>query len=133
MTGYRDDYNVSSVVDVNNDTCQEVTAPKSNTAFRLEIELRSSYDNLTLTLVMTGGICLHFPATMVYTLGDQAAILPYSQNPSFCDNVQNECLFKCDCSVVRCQRVFLIILSARNVSRELCEFYIVGETNVSVV
>ena len=102
MTGHRNDYNVSSLVDLNNDTCQEVTAPNTITAFRLEVELPTPYDNLTLTLVMTGGLCLDFPATMVYSLGDQSAMLPYSQNPSFCDNAPNECVFKCDCSVVRC-------------------------------
>ena len=103
---------MSVFVDVNNATCQQVTTPHSDKSFRLEVELPTAHDHLTLTAVLDGGECLDFPATMVYTKSDQSAMLPYHNNPSFCDNVPGECVFECDCSAMPCQRVFLIILSA---------------------
>ncbi|KAI0238661.1 hypothetical protein LSAT2_009031 [Lamellibrachia satsuma] len=124
IAGYRNDYNVSVFVDVNNATCQQVTTPHSDKSFTLEVELPIAHDHLTVTAVLDGGECLDFPATMVYTKSDQSAMLPYHNNPSFCDNVPGECVFKCDCSAMPCQRVFLIILSAPTGPRKLCEIFI---------
>ncbi|KAI0238665.1 hypothetical protein LSAT2_010604, partial [Lamellibrachia satsuma] len=124
MTGYRNDYNVSVLVDVNNATCQQVTTPHSDKSFRLEVELPTAHGHLTVTAVLDGGECLDFPATMVYTKSDQSAMLPYHNNPSFCDNEPGECVFECDCTAMQCQRVFLVILSAPTGPRKLCEIFI---------
>ncbi|KAI0235811.1 hypothetical protein LSAT2_013678 [Lamellibrachia satsuma] len=124
IAGYRNDYNVSVFVDVNNATCQQVTTPHSDKSFTLEVELPTAHDHLTVTAVLDGGECLDFPATMVYMMSDQSAMLPYHNNPSFCDNVPGECVFECDCSAMPCQRVFLIILSAPTGPRKLCEIFI---------
>ena len=56
MTGYRNNYNVSDVIDVNNATCQQVTTPDSDESFLLEIELPIRHDSLTLTAVLDGGV-----------------------------------------------------------------------------
>ena len=124
ITGYRNDSNVSVLIDVNNATCQQVTTPHSDKSFRLEVELPPAHDHLTVTAVLDGGECLDFPATMVYTKSDQSAMLPYHNNPSFCDNEPGECVFECDCSAMPCQRVFLAILSAPTGPRKLCEIFI---------
>ena len=97
MSGYRTDYNVSDVIDLNNATCQQVTTPESDTPFRLTIELPSYYEPLIVTAVLDGD-CLDFPATMVYTEGDRSVMVPCGNNPSFCENVPGTCAFNCDCS-----------------------------------
>ena len=124
MTGYQNDYNVTAMVDVNNATCQPVTTPQSDKSFRLEVELLTRQDSLTLTVVLAGGECLDFPATMVYTERDYSVMLPYHNNPDFCDNEPGKCVFKCDCSDTKCHRLVLIILSAPTVPRGLCEIFI---------
>ena len=111
VSGYRNDYNVTAIVDVNNATCQRVTKPDSDESFLLELELPSRHDSLTLTAVLAGGKCLDFPATMVYTEGDQSAMIPYHNNPSFCDKVPGKCAFECDCSDTKCRRLVLAMLS----------------------
>ncbi|KAI0232410.1 hypothetical protein LSAT2_017233 [Lamellibrachia satsuma] len=124
MSGYRNDYNVSGVTDVNNATCQQVTTPYSDEGFRLTVEVPTVHSRLTVTAVLDGGNCLEFPATMVYTEGDKSAMLPYGNNPSFCDHVPGTCVFDCDCSAMPCQLVSLFILSAPSGPRQLCEIYI---------
>ncbi|KAK2176250.1 hypothetical protein NP493_669g00000 [Ridgeia piscesae] len=125
MSGYRDDYSVSDVTDLNNATCQQVTATESDKAFRLKVELSSAVDSrLTVTAVLDGGDCLDFPATMVYTEGDQSALITYHNNPSFCDNSPGRCVFECGCSEVECVNIYLFILSAPDHSRRLCAIFI---------
>ncbi|KAI0215189.1 hypothetical protein LSAT2_032775 [Lamellibrachia satsuma] len=124
LSGYRNDYNVSDVTDLNNATCQQVTTPDSDEPFRLTVEFSTVHSRLTVTAVVGGGDCLEFPATMVYTEGDQSTMLPYGNNPSFCDNSPGGCVFECDCSAVPCQYVHLAILSAPTHSRKLCEIFI---------
>ena len=121
MTGYRNDYNLSDVTDLNNATCQQVTTPKSDTSFRLCFQLPTVHDRLTLTAVLDNGDCLDFPATMVYTEGDRSVLTPYNNNPLFCDIEPGKCVFECDCSAMPCQHVYLIILSAPFRPRSLCE------------
>ncbi|KAI0240457.1 hypothetical protein LSAT2_008808 [Lamellibrachia satsuma] len=124
MTGYRNDYNLSDVIDLNNATCQQVTTPKSDTSFRLRFQLPTVHDRLTLTAVLDNGDCLDFPATMVYTEGDRSVLTPYNNNPSFCDTEPGKCVFECDCSAMPCQEVYLIILSDPYRPRSLCEIYL---------
>ncbi|KAI0208327.1 hypothetical protein LSAT2_006992 [Lamellibrachia satsuma] len=124
MTGYRNNYNVSIITDANNDTCELVTTRESEKGFSLKIEMLTALDNLTMTAVLDNGDCLDFPATMVYTQGDQSAMLPYHNNPSFCDTEPGKCVFECDCSDTKCRQVFLVILSAPTMKRELCEIFI---------
>ena len=124
MTGYRNNYNVSIITDANNDTCELVTTQESDKGFSLKIEMLTALDNLTMTAVLDNGDCLDFPATMVYTLGDQSAMLPYHNNPSFCDAEPGKCVFECDCSDTKCRQVFLVILSAPTMKRDLCEIFI---------
>ena len=66
LSGYRNDYNVSDVTDLNNAICQQVTTPDSDEPFRLTIELSTVHSRLTVTVVVGGGDCLEFPATMSY-------------------------------------------------------------------
>ena len=124
VSGYRNDYNVTAIVDVNNATCQPVTSPHSDKSFRLEVELPTRHESLTLTAVLDGGECLDFPATIVYTERDHSVMLPYHHNPAFCDNEPGKCVFKCDCSDTKCHRVVLIILSAPTGPRGLCEIFV---------
>ena len=124
MNGYRKNYNVSIITDANNDTCELVTTPESEKGFSLKIEMLTALDNLTMTAVLDNGDCLDFLATMVYTQGDQSAMLPYHNNPSFCDTEPGKCVFECDCSDTKCRQVFLVILSAPTMKRELCEIFI---------
>ena len=124
VTGYRNDYNVAALVDVNNATCQRVTTPDSDEPFLLEVELPSRQDRLTLTAVLDGGECLDFPATMVYSESDQSAMIPYNNNPSFCDKVPGKCAFECDCSDTKCRRLVLAMLSVPTGPRGLCEIYV---------
>jgi len=124
VTGYRNDYNVTAIIDVDNATCQPVTSPQSNKSFRLEVELLTLHDSLTLTAVLAGGECLDFPATLVYTEHDHSVMLPYHHNPAFCDNEPGKCVFKCDCSDTKCHRLVLAILSAPTGPRGLCEIFI---------
>ena len=124
MTGYRNDYNASLATDTDNATCQQVTESQSAKAFVLRAELPPVNDSLTLTLELDGGDCLGFPATMVYTEGGQSAMLPFRNNPSYCDPIPEQCVFRCDCGALQCQTVTVLILSARNYSRGLCEIYI---------
>ena len=44
MSGYRTDYKVSDVIDLNNATCQQVTTPESDTPFLVTIELLQTFD-----------------------------------------------------------------------------------------
>ena len=123
MSGYRDDYSVSDVIDMDNATCQPVTKPESDEPFTLKVELSSAVDSrLTVTAVLDGD-CLDFPATMVYTEGDQSALIPFHNNPSFCDNSPGRCVFECDCSATRCQTVYLVFLSAPDHTRRLCGIF----------
>ena len=124
MTGYRNNYNVSVITDANNATCEQVTTQISEKGFTLKIEMLTALDNLTMTAVLGVGDCLDFPATMVYTEGDQSAMLPYHNNPSFCDNAPGKCVFECDCSATKCRNLFLTILSAPYKPRKLCEIFI---------
>ena len=128
MTGHRNDYSVSDVIDLNNATCQQVTTPLSDEAFVLRVELPTTTvgDGLTLTLtaVLDGGECLDFPATMVYTEGDPSIIVPFHNNPAFCVNQPGNCVFECDCSDVPCHYVYLVVLSAPNRQRGLCEIFL---------
>ena len=124
MTGYRNDYNASLATDQDNATCQQVTVSTSSKAFILRAELPTVNDHLTLTLKLDGGDCLGFPATMVYTERSQSAMVPFRNNPSYCDQVPGECVFRCDCEALQCQTVTVLILSARNYSRRLCEIFI---------
>ena len=124
VTGYRNDYNVAALVDVNNATCQRVTTPDSDEPFLLEVEWPSRQDRLTLTAVLDGGECLDFPATMVYSESDQSAMIPYHNNPSFCDKVPGKCAFECDCSDTKCRRLVLAMLSVPTGPRGLCEIYV---------
>ena len=124
MTGYHNDYDASAVVDDNVDSCQEITSPESKKSFRLEVELSTVRDHLNLTAVLTEGHCSDFPAMMVYTERDRSAMLPYHNNPSFCDKVPGECAFTCDCSASQCHTMSLVILSHRKWPLKLCEIYI---------
>ena len=125
MSGYRDDYNASYVTDLNNATCQQVTSRESDKGFTLKVELSHAVrSRLTVTAVVDEGDCLDFPATMVYTEGDQSAMLPYHKNPSFCDHTPGQCVFECDCSDTECVNIHLVILSAPDHSRKLCEIFI---------
>ncbi len=121
MTGYHDDYSASAVVDRNSSSCQEITTQQSKKSFRLEVELPTVHDHLKLTAVLADGHCSDFPAMMVYTERDRSAMLPYHNNPSFCDKVPGECVFTCDCSVIQCHTVSLVIMSHRQQTLELCE------------
>ncbi|KAK2161480.1 hypothetical protein NP493_1579g00039 [Ridgeia piscesae] len=84
MSGYRDDYSVSDITDLDNAICQPVTKPEPDEPFTLKVELSSAVHNrLTVTAVLDrGGNCLDFPVTMVYTEGDQSALIPYHNNSS---------------------------------------------------
>ena len=124
VTGYRNNYNISAIVDRNKTTCQQVTRSDSDEAFRFIYEMPNVHDNLTVTAVLDGGDCLDFPATMVYTEGDGSPMLPYSNNPSFCDRVPGKCVFECDCSDMPCHFVNIVILSAPYQTRKLCEIFI---------
>ena len=125
MSGYRNDYSVSLVTDRNNATCQPVTTPESDEPFTLKVELwKTIHSRLIVTVVLDQGDCLDFPATMVYTEGDQSALLPYHNNPSFCDKKPGRCVFECDCSATPCQTVYLVMLSAPHNSLTLCEIYL---------
>ena len=128
MTGYRNDYNVADVIDLNNATCQQVTTPLSDKAFVVRVELPTATVGagltLTLTAVLDGGECLDFPATMVYTEGDPSIVMPFQNNPAFCDNQPGNCVFECDCSDVPCHFVYLVVLSAPNRQRGLCEIFL---------
>ena len=124
MTGYRTDYNASAVVDRNSSSCQEITAMESKKSFRLEVELPTVGDHLQLTAVLANGHCSDFPAMMVYTNRDRSAMLPYHNNPSFCDKVPDECVFTCDCSEIQCHTMSLVIMSHREHSLKLCEIYL---------
>ena len=122
MTGYRNKFNPAVITDTDTTTCDQVTTPASDTDFILTVEIQTTLDSLTVTAVLDE--CLDFPATMVYTEGDQSALLPYHNNPSFCDNAPGHCVFKCDCSDTRCRNVFLVILADPKRARKLCEIYI---------
>ena len=125
MSGYRDDYNASDVTDLNNATCQQVTSRESDKGFTLKVVLSNAVrSRLTVTAVVGELDCLDFPATMVYTEGDQSAMLPYPKNPSFCTNTPGQCVFECDCSDTECVTIHLFILSAPDHSRKLCEVFI---------
>ncbi|KAK2177334.1 hypothetical protein NP493_605g01056 [Ridgeia piscesae] len=124
MTGYRNNYIVSDVIDMNDATCQQVTTPDSDKYFLLEIELPTRHGNLTVTAGLGGGDCLDFPVTMVYTERDQSVVIPYHNNPSFCRNLPGKCVFDCDCSDTKCHRVVLALLSVPTGPRTLCEIYI---------
>ena len=132
MSGYRPDYNVSDVIDLDNATCQQVTTPESDTPFLLTIELPTYYKPLIVTAVLDGD-CLDFPATMVYTEGDRSVMVPYGNNPSFCENIPGTCAFDCDCSDKGCQLVTLALLSVLNKPRGLCELYITSTNAVTPV
>ncbi|KAK2149949.1 hypothetical protein NP493_2863g00001 [Ridgeia piscesae] len=101
-----------------------VTTPDSDEPFLLEVELPSRQDRLTLTAVLDGGECLDFPATMVYSESDQSAMIPYNNNPSFCDKVPGKCAFECDCSDTKCRRLVHAMLSVPTGPRGLCEIYV---------
>ena len=122
MTGYRNNFNPAIITDAYTTTCDQVTTPASDEDFFLKVEIQTSHDSLTVTAVLDE--CLDFPATMVYTEGDQSAMLPYHNNPSFCDNAPGHCVFKCDCSVTRCRNVFLVILADTRRARKVCEILI---------
>ena len=124
MTGYHDDYNASAVVDRNSSSCQEITTQQSKKSFRLEVELPTVHDHMKLTAVLADGHCADFPAMMVYTNRDRSVMLPYHNNPSFCDKVTDECVFKCDCSANQCHTVSLVIMSHREQPLKLCDIYI---------
>ncbi|KAK2190629.1 hypothetical protein NP493_74g05060 [Ridgeia piscesae] len=124
MTGYRNDYNFDDVTDLNNATCQQVTTPESDEAFRLRVHLPTAHKHVTLTAVLDGGQCLDFPATMVYTEGDGSVLAPYQNNPVFCDNQPGKCVFECDCSDMPCQYLYLVVLSAPYRQRDLCEIFV---------
>ena len=132
MSGYRTDYNVSHIIDLNNATCQQVTTPESDTPFLLTIELPTYYKPLIVTAVLDGD-CLDFPATMVYTEGDRSIMVPYGNNPSFCENIPGTCAFDCDCDDKGCQLITLALLSAPNKPRGLCELYIASNNVVTPV
>ena len=132
MSGYRTDYTVSDVIDLNNATCQQVTTPESDTPFLLTIELPTYYKPLIVTAVLDGD-CLDFPATMVYTEGDRSVMVPYGNNPSFCENIPGTCAFDCDCSDKGCHVVTLALLSAPNKLRRLFELYITSKNVVTLV
>ena len=98
---------------------------ESDKGFTLKVELSHAVrSRLTVTAVVDEGDCLDFPATMVYTEGDQSAMLPYHKNPSFCDHTPGQCVFECDCSDTECVNIHLVILSAPDHSRKLCEIFI---------
>ena len=122
MTGYRNNFNPAVITDADTSTCDQVTTPASDTDFILKVELQTTLDNVTVTAILDE--CLDFPATMVYTEGDQSGMLPYHNNPSFCANAPGHCVFKCDCSVTRCRKVFLIILAHPAKARKVCEIVI---------
>ncbi|KAK2174957.1 hypothetical protein NP493_764g00021 [Ridgeia piscesae] len=125
VSGYRDAYDTSDVTDLNNATCQQVTTRESDKGFTLKVELSLAVrSRLTVTAVVDEGDCLDFPATMVYTEGDQSAMLPYHNNPSFCDNTPGQCVFECDCSDTECVTIRLVIISAPDHSRKLFEVFI---------
>ncbi|KAI0223185.1 hypothetical protein LSAT2_025593 [Lamellibrachia satsuma] len=124
ITGYRNNYNISVITDTNNATCEQVTTQESEKGFSLKIEMLTALDNLTMIAVLGVGDCLDFPATMVYTEGDQSAMLPYHNNPSFCDNEPGKCVFECDCGATKCRHLLLTILSAPHTPRKLCEIFI---------
>ena len=132
MRGYRTDYNVSDVIDLNNATCQQVTTPESDTPFLLTIELPTYYKPLIVTAVLDGD-CLDFPATMVYTEGDRSVMVPYGNNPSFCENIPGTCAFDCDCSDKGCRLVTLTLLNDPRKPRRLCEVYITSKNVATLV
>ena len=98
MSGYRDDYNASDVTDLNNATCQQVTTRQSDEGFILKVELLHAVRRrLTVTAVVDEGDFLDFPATMVYTEGDQSAMLPSLVQALPYKHVDISYLRKCDC------------------------------------
>lgn len=122
MTGYRSNYSGSIITDANRATCEQVTTLTSDKDFIFKLEMQTNLDSLTVTAVLDQ--CLDFPATMVYTEGDQSAMLPYHNNPSFCDDAAGNCDFKCDCSDTRCRHIFLVILADPKRARKVCEIVI---------
>ena len=132
MSGYRTDYNVSDVIDLDNATCQQVTTPESDTSFLLTIELSTYYKPLIVTAVLDGD-CLDFPATMVYTEGDRSVMVPYGNNPSFCENIPGTCAFDCECSDKGCQFVTLALLNDPRKPRRLCEVYLTSKNVVTLM
>ena len=125
VTGYRKAYNVSAIIDGNNATCEQVTTPESDEAFQFKYELPNVRSKLTVDVTLKGGDCLDFPAIMVYTDGDNSAVLPYHNNPSFCDQVTGKCEFECDCSASLCRVLNIAILSSPDHARKLCEVIII--------
>ena len=123
VTGYRKDYNVTAITDGNSATCEQVTKPESDEAFVFKYELPNVRSKLTVKVTLHRGDCLDFPATMVYTEGDNSAMLPYHNNPSFCRQVTGKCEFECDCSAATpCSGVLnVVILSSPDHARTLCE------------
>ena len=125
VTGYRKYYNVVAIVDGNNATCEQVTTPESDEAFQFKYELPNVRSKLTVKVTLHGGDCLDFPATMVYTDGDNSAMLPCHNNPSFCRQVTGKCEFECDCSAATpCRVLNIAILSSPDHARKLCEVII---------
>ena len=60
----------------------------------------------------------------------RSVMVPFGNNPSFCENIPGTCAFDCDCSDKGCQVVTLALLGATGEARGLCELYI---TSMNVV
>ena len=125
VTGYRNDYNVTAIIDGKSATCEQVTTPEFDEGFQFKYELPNVRSNLTVNVTLDAGDCLDFPATMVYTDGDNSAMLPYHNNPSFCRQVSGKCEFECDCSATLCRVLNIAILSSPDHARKLCEVIII--------
>ena len=125
VTGYRKHYNVAAIIDGNSASCELEATPESDEAFVFKYELPNGRSKLTVKVKLHGGDCLDFPATMVYTDGDNSAMVPYYNNPSFCDQVTGKCEFECDCSASLCRVLNIAIISSPDHARKLWEVIII--------